>query len=95
MKKLIAIICLFGFTILNAQKDKKDSLSLLIEKEIKTVELKSKKKLVEGKVDRLVFNVKNSIYNTNTDLVEVLNNTPMVTILYYFEKISVIILLQK
>jgi len=50
------------------------------EKEIQTVNLSGKKKLVERKIDRMVFNVENSIASQGTDGVEALRNTPLVKV---------------
>lgn len=50
------------------------------EKEIQTVNLNGKKKLVERKIDRMVFNVENSIASQGMDGVEALRNTPLVKV---------------
>lgn len=64
---LIPIICL--------TQEKKDSI--LVQKQIKTVKLKaSRKTLIERKVDRLVFNVENSISATGGDALDALKITP-------------------
>ncbi|WKS94855.1 TonB-dependent receptor domain-containing protein [Riemerella columbina] len=55
------------------------SLTIKPSKALKAVIINAKKPLIERQVDRMVFHIKNSIYSTNTDLVEVLNHTPMVT----------------
>lgn len=49
-----------------------------VEKKIEGVTLTAKKKLFERKVDRLVFNVENSVASQGIDAVEALAKTPMV-----------------
>ncbi|AQX05127.1 TonB-dependent receptor [Elizabethkingia meningoseptica] len=50
------------------------------EKEIQTVSLTGKKKLIERKIDRTVFNVENSIASQGMDGVEALRNTPLIKV---------------
>ncbi|PRA97539.1 TonB-dependent receptor [Chryseobacterium sp. MYb7] len=47
-------------------------------KEIKEVVIQGKKKLIERKVDRLIFNVENSIISQGVNGIEVLQNTPKI-----------------
>lgn len=49
-------------------------------KELREVVVSGKKKLIERKIDRLVFNVENSIASQGMDATEALNNTPMVRV---------------
>lgn len=49
-------------------------------KELEGVTVTLKKKLIERKVDRLVFNVENSILSAGVDLTQVLKGTPMLSI---------------
>ncbi len=60
----------------------------LIEKEIQEVEIKARKKLVERKIDRLVFNVQNSTSATGGDAMDALRVTPGVKVIN--DKISII-----
>ncbi len=46
--------------------------------EIKEVVIEGKKKLIERKVDRLIFNVENSIVSQGVNGIEVLQNTPKI-----------------
>ncbi|NHW58894.1 TonB-dependent receptor, partial [Escherichia coli] len=76
MKRLIIITSFICFGMANAQQQKQDS----IEKEIQTVELKAQKKLVERKVDRLIFNVENAVSVVGGDALDALKATPSVRI---------------
>ncbi|MRM83455.1 outer membrane beta-barrel family protein [Riemerella anatipestifer] len=76
MKRLIIAISLISFGVANAQQQKQDS----IEKEIQAVELKAQKKLIERKVDRLVFNVENAVSVVGGDALDALKATPSVRI---------------
>lgn len=79
MKKLFAPIILFAGIYVGAQEKMKiDSTKL--QQEIKAITLSGKKKLIERKVDRTVFNVEYSIAAQGTDLTEALRNTPMVRV---------------
>ena len=49
-------------------------------KELDGVIVTSKKKLIERKVDRLIFNVENSILSGGVDLTQVLKGTPMLSV---------------
>ncbi|PQA91721.1 hypothetical protein B0A69_18055 [Chryseobacterium shigense] len=49
-------------------------------KQIKEVILEKKKKLIEKKIDRTVFNVENSIFSSGADLAQVLSGTPMLSV---------------
>ncbi|QOR73748.1 TonB-dependent receptor [Cruoricaptor ignavus] len=48
--------------------------------QIKEVTLEKKKKLIEKKIDRTVFNVENSIFSSGADLAQVLSGTPMLSV---------------
>lgn len=48
--------------------------------QLKGVEITSKKRIIENKVDRTVFNVENSIRSTGTDGLELLKSTPGVAV---------------
>ncbi|AIH02392.1 tonb-dependent outer membrane receptor precursor [Riemerella anatipestifer CH3] len=76
MKRLIIAISFICFGVANAQQQKQDS----IEKEIQAVELKAQKKLIERKVDRLVFNVENAVSVVGGDALDALKATPSVRI---------------
>lgn len=49
-------------------------------KEIQGVVVKAKKKLIERKADRLVFNIANSVASQGMDGIEALNNTPQIRV---------------
>ncbi|MTG96907.1 TonB-dependent receptor family protein [Myroides albus] len=63
---------------------------ILIEsnKQLEEIVLKSEKKLIERKVDRLVFNTANSISSQGMDAIETLANTPMIKV--QNDKISIV-----
>lgn len=69
---LFFILCSFSF----AQEKKQDSIEKTVEKQVEEVEIRAKKKLIERKVDRLVFNVENSISATGGDALDALKVTP-------------------
>ncbi|MBL1220771.1 TonB-dependent receptor [Chryseobacterium sp. L7] len=48
--------------------------------QIKEITLEKKKKLIEKKIDRTVFNVENSIFSSGADLAQVLSGTPMLSV---------------
>jgi len=53
------------------------NISPIKETEVEAVSVIGKKKLIERKVDRLVFNIENSVAAQGLDLVEALGKTPM------------------
>lgn len=63
-----------------AQERKTDSISKIQEKEIQAINILVKKKLVEQKVDRLVFNIENSTAGQGMSGIEALTNTPLVRV---------------
>ena len=65
---LFLLISIFSFA--------QDSIKKIVEKQIQEVEIVAKKKLIERKVDRLVFNVENSISATGGDALDALKTTP-------------------
>lgn len=83
MKKyalLFLLISVFSFA--------QDSINKIVEKQIEHIEIVTKKKLVERKIDRLVFNVENSISATGGDALDALKVTPGIRVLN--DKISMI-----
>lgn len=82
MKKLILTIILstflseYLFSQIDTTKTKIDSLA----KEIKEVKITGKKKVFERKIDRLVFNVENSIIANTGDVIDALKITPGINI---------------
>jgi hypothetical protein len=74
-KILLGIMLMISF-FSSAQEEKKDTINEILENQIQEVEIKSKKKLVERKIDRLVFNVENSISATGGDALDALKVTP-------------------
>ncbi len=61
-------------------KDIKKEISINKSLELDEVTVVAKKKLIDNKVDRLVFNVKNSMASSGMDLTEALSITPMVMV---------------
>ena len=88
MKKVyifyFALQIIFSF----AQQKENDTVNSILEKQIQEVEIKAKKKLIERKVDRLVFNVENSISATGGDALDALKVTPGIRV--QNDKISMI-----
>ncbi|MDR2205214.1 MAG: TonB-dependent receptor [Flavobacteriaceae bacterium] len=69
---LMMFLPVFSF----AQKEEQDSINKIVEKQIEEVEIVANKKLIERKVDRLVFNVENSVSATGGDAIDALKITP-------------------
>ncbi|QIY83719.1 TonB-dependent receptor [Chryseobacterium sp. NEB161] len=81
MIKLVTPLIIAAPIFITAQETKKqivDSVSL--QKEIEMVTLSGKKKLIERKVDRLVFNVENSVAVQGGDAMDALKVTPGIRI---------------
>lgn len=76
----VIVLVIGGGSLLTFAQEKKQIDSITLRNEIETVAILGKKKLIERKVDRTVFNVENSIAAQGTDLTEALRNTPMVRI---------------
>lgn len=64
------------FLLMSISSIAQDSIKSIVEKQIQEVEIVAKKKLIERKVDRLVFNVENSISATGGDALDALKTTP-------------------
>ncbi|MDE5429447.1 TonB-dependent receptor domain-containing protein [Elizabethkingia meningoseptica] len=62
----------------NVIKDFRIPLSKIADSNVKGVTVTGRKKLIERKVDRLVFNIENSVASQGVDLMEALAKTPMV-----------------
>jgi hypothetical protein len=69
---VVLFIPIFSF----GQEKLQDSINKTIEKQIQEVEITAKKKLIERKIDRLVFNVENSIAASGGDALDALKVTP-------------------
>ncbi|NAW51840.1 hypothetical protein GNY06_10860 [Elizabethkingia argentiflava] len=84
------VLLCFGFVlpIFYFAQEKKDSINKMIGKQIEEVEIIAKKKLIERKIDRLVFNVENSISAAGGDAMQALSLMPGVRVID--EKISVV-----
>lgn len=76
MTKIIIFLLLTISFFSYAQVKENDSINKIVEKQIQEVEILAKKKLIEKKVDRLVFNVENSISATGGDAIDALKVTP-------------------
>ncbi len=57
-----------------------NEIKLVDIQQIKEVIIEKKKKLIEKKIDRTVFNVENSIFSSGADLAQVLSGTPMLSV---------------
>jgi hypothetical protein len=78
-----AAFCIFSILSLNAiaqETEKKDIAKDTTKVQLQEVFVQGKKKLYEQKVDRLVFNVENSINASNGDAIDVLKITPSVKV---------------
>lgn len=87
-QKLHILIVISLVSLYNAQSLEKDSINTIVEQQIKTIELKANKKLVERKIDRLVFNVENSVSATGGDAIDALKVTPGIKV--QNDKVSII-----
>ncbi|MDR2206200.1 MAG: hypothetical protein LBE36_08620, partial [Flavobacteriaceae bacterium] len=73
---LFAIILLVPiFSFAQEEKQEQDSINKIVEQQIKEVEITANKKLIERKVDRLVFNVENSVSAAGGDAIDALKVT--------------------
>jgi outer membrane receptor protein involved in Fe transport len=77
MKKHILIWALFlNFSVWAQKTEQKDTTNV----QLKEVSVQGKKKLYEQKVDRMVFNVENSVQATGGDALDALKITPRVNV---------------
>lgn len=76
MTRFILLILLTTYNFSYSQVKESDSVNKIVETQIQEVEILAKKKLIERKVDRLVFNVENSISATGGDALDALKVTP-------------------
>lgn len=73
MKKLVTLLCLVPVLFIAQSREKQDTLKT---KEIKTVELKSKKKEVEHLADRTIYNFENQSHLNSGSMMEGLKKIP-------------------
>jgi hypothetical protein len=73
---VIALLGVWSFGALAQKVEKKDTIKI----NLKEVSVDGRKKIYEQKVDRLVFNIENSINANNGDAVDVLKITPSVVV---------------
>ncbi|MDO5615566.1 MAG: outer membrane beta-barrel family protein [Cruoricaptor ignavus] len=79
MNKIIYFyFIIFSSLITGQEKINIDTSDL--QKEIEVINLTAKKKLIERKVDRLVYNVENSVAAQGMDAIDALSNTPMLKV---------------
>lgn len=78
MKRVTATLFVLYASLGLAQEVKKDSTTP--SKEIQEITIERRKKLVEKKVDRIVFNVENSVKATGGDALDALKATPNVQV---------------
>ena len=88
MKRILILVPALSGVCISAQEVKKDSISQEIEGQIQAVEIISKKKVIEKKSDRWIFNVEYSTAATGGDLIDVLKLIPGVMV--QEDKISLI-----
>ncbi|MDR2206692.1 MAG: TonB-dependent receptor [Flavobacteriaceae bacterium] len=70
---IIPLMSVFSYA---QEKKPQDSINKIVEQQIKEVEITANKKLIERKVDRLVFNVENSVSAAGGDAIDALKVTP-------------------
>lgn len=80
MKNIIPIFCLTFPILTFSQKKDNDSIKRLPEKNIQEIEIKTRKKIIEKKIDRLVFNVENSTSSSGADAIDILRIAPNVRV---------------
>lgn len=83
-RNLNILFLFFIVSLHNAQ----DTISSVIEKQIETLELKGKKKLIDRKADRLIFNIENYTSLGGADALDALKITPNIKV--QNDKISII-----
>jgi len=76
MKRFSVLYFTLQIIFLFAQQQKQDSVKNIVEKQIEEVEIIARKKLIERKIDRLIFNVENSISATGGDALDAIKITP-------------------
>ncbi|MDO5616292.1 MAG: TonB-dependent receptor, partial [Cruoricaptor ignavus] len=74
LKNILVLLFVFSYVFYFAQEQ--DSINKIVEKQIQEVEIKAKKKLIERKVDRLVYNVENSVAAQGGDAMDILKIVP-------------------
>lgn len=79
MTKSLKYIFLFIPFFFCAQKNSKDSINKISEKEIEGIIVKGKK-IIERKVDRIVYNVSNDIFNKGSNLMDALRRAPRLNV---------------
>lgn len=80
MKQKSILLAFIVTQCIYAQEVKQDSINQEIEKQIQAVEIVAKKKLIERKSDKLIFNVEQSIATTGGDVIDALKLTPGVKV---------------
>ena len=70
------ILSLFSY----GQEKNNDSINRIIEKQIQEVIIKGKKKLIERKVDRIIYRVSDDDFNMGSNLLTALNRAPRIQI---------------
>lgn len=79
MTKSLKYIFLFIPFFFFSQKNSKDSINKISEKEIEGVTIKGKK-IIEQKIDRIVYNVSNDIFNKGSNLIDALHRAPRLNV---------------
>lgn len=80
IKKVLIIINILYSSIIFSQKIKQDSLKVIAEQQLQEVVVKGKKPVFETKSDRFVFNVEGSSLVEGTNMLNVLQQTPLINI---------------
>lgn len=88
MKNIISIFCITFPILTFSQTKENDSINKIFEKEIQEVEIKATKKLIERKIDRLVFNVESSTSAEGGDAMDALRVTPGIKVIN--DKLSIV-----
>ena len=80
MTKFIVSLFLFLSFYSFAQIKENDSINKIVEKQIQEVTIYGRKKLIERKVDRIVYRVSDDDFNKGSNLLTALNRAPRVQV---------------
>lgn len=65
---------------LNVNGDLEEDITVTTQVDLDAISVTARRKLIEHKIDRLVYNVENSIASSGTSLIDLLSSTPMVLV---------------
>ena len=73
---ILVTLSIFSF----GQEKNNDSINKIVEKQIQEVEIIAKKKLIERKVDRIIYRVSDDDFNKGSNLLTALNRAPRIQV---------------